>query len=102
MLKNASKSFLAETLAYNFQNLGICNYKFGQQWDSSEIIDTFFTFYEKFINALKPASCKSDVLKTLGSIKTKVQHIRKCNRCGDESVQEQAHLFHFVTLDKKV
>ena len=31
-----------------------------------------------------------------------MQHIRKCNRCGDESIQEQAHLFHSVTLEKKV
>ena len=31
-----------------------------------------------------------------------MQHIRKCERCGDESVQEEAHLFHSVTLEKKV
>ena len=31
-----------------------------------------------------------------------MQHIRKCNRCGDESVQEATHLFHSVTLEKKV
>ena len=102
MLKNPSKTFLADTLAYNFQNLGICDYIFGEQWDSSEIIDTFFTFYEKFINALQPCTFKSDVLKTLNSIKTKVQQIRKCNRCGDESVQEEPQLFHSVPLEKKV
>ena len=102
MLKNPSKSFLADTLAYNFQELGICNYIFGEQWDSSEIIDTFFTFYEKFINALQPCTFKSDVLKTLSSIKTKVQQIRKCNKCGDESVQEEPQIFHSVSLEKKV
>ena len=45
---------------------------------------------------------KSNVLKTLDSIKTKVQHIRKCNRCGEESVQEESHFFYNVTLEKKV
>ena len=102
MLKNSSKTFCADTLAQNFQNLGTCNYIFGEQWDSSEIIDTFFTFYEKFINALHPCTVKSDVLKTLSSIKTKVQHIRICNRCGDESIQEEANIFHHVSLEKKV
>ena len=102
MLKNPSKTFLANRLANRFRNLGICNYIYGEQWDSSEIIDTFFTYYEKFINALQPSTFKSDVLKTLSSIKTKVQHVRKCNRCGDKSVQEETYLFYYVNLEKKV
>ena len=71
MLKYHKKTFLSETVAYNFQNLGICNYIVGEQWDSSEIIATFFTYYEKFINALQLRTLKSDILKTLKSIKTK-------------------------------
>ena len=101
MLKNLTKTFLADTLAYSFQNLGICDYIFGEQWDCSEIIDSFFTFYEKFINALQPSTFKLNILKTLCSIKTKVQHIRKCNRCGDESVLEETNLFYYANLEKK-
>ena len=102
MLQNPTKTFLADTLAYSFQQLGICSYSFGQQWDSSEIINLFFTFYEKFVNALQLFTLKSNVSNTLASIKTKVQHIRKCNRCGEESVQEESHFFYSVTLEKKV
>ena len=102
MLQNPTKSFLADTLAYSFQNLAICSYNVGEQWDCSETIDLFFTFYEKFVNALQLFTLKSNVLKTLGSIKTKVQHIRKCNRCGEELVKEESHFFYSVTLQKKV
>ena len=102
MLQNPTKTFLADTLAYKFQNLGICNYNVGEQWDSSEIIDSFFTFYEKFVNALQLFTLKSNILKTLGSIKTNVQHIRKCNRCGEESLQVEAHFLYYVTLEKNV
>ena len=103
MLRNPTKTFIAETLAYSFQNIGIlCDYIFGEQWDCSEIIDSFFTFYEKFINALQPSTFKLNILKTLCSIKTKVQHIRKCNRCGDESVREETNLFYYLNLEKKV
>ena len=102
MLQNPTKTFLADTLAYSFQQLGICSYNVGQQWDSSEIINLFFTFYEKFVNALQLFTLKSKILKTLSSIKTKVHHIRKCNRCGEESVQEESHFFYSVTLERKV
>ena len=101
MLQNPTKTFLADTLAYSFQQLGICRYNVGQQWDSSEIINLFFTFYEKFVNALQLFTLKSNVSNTLASIKTKVQHIRKCNRCGEESVTRRITLFLFCNIGKK-
>ena len=102
MLQNHTKTFLPDKLAYSFQQLGICRYNVSQQWDSLEIVNLFFTLYEKFANALQLFTSKSNVLKTLDSIKTKVQDKRKCNRCGEEAVQEESHFFYNVTLEKKV
>ena len=102
MLQNPKKSFIADTLARKFQNLGICDYNVGEQWDSSEIVGTFLTFYEKFANAMQLFTLKSNILKILGSIKTKVKDIRKCTRCGEESVREESHFLYYITLEKKV
>ena len=100
MIKNQKLTLSTAKLAKIFEILEP-GYIYSHQWDCSQVVDTFFTLFEAFINN-ENFEGKSNALDILNSLKVTMKVSTQCNQCNTIKILETEDFFFFVPLEKDV
>ena len=100
MIKNPKRTFSTVKLAKIYEVLEP-GYIYGNQWDCSSVLGTFFTLFEAFIYT-ENFNGKSNAQEILNSLKVTMTVSTKCNNCHTLKKLKREDLFFFVPLKKNV
>ena len=100
MSKNPNRTHSSSKLAKRFEDIEP-EFTYGDQWDCVEVMDIFFTQYQKFIHN-ENFDGKNRAQEVMDSLKVTMRISTQCNKCNNLDIREENESFLFVPLENDV
>ena len=100
MLKTPTRTHSSTKLTRIFEDIEP-GFTYGDQWDCLEVMDIFFTQYQKFIRS-ENFDGKNQAQEVIDSLKVTMRISTQCNMCNNLEIREENESFLFVPLENDV